>query len=258
MKSPRRLIAMLLALVLTFGTAAPVAAQEAVHDAQHWYQTFLHYLGRIIEIAQKYVQIANEYTMIYNQYQQLYYQALSLAKLDTYWQRGITSTMDTMEQILAQSELPTHVQEEIRAIFDEIYPGWQETTDWWEDERRAVDSTLATLRETQAAKQVEHVITREQMHALGQLKNQVREIDGTQKALEVLAGIAAFHAEATVLATVGDRTSADAANSYFAYLVNQMARQERALREAIESSSRVPPELTSSEGWGPLPSWWSY
>ncbi|HEX4956389.1 MAG TPA: hypothetical protein VF017_23635 [Thermoanaerobaculia bacterium] len=258
MKSPRRLIAVLLALVLALGTATPAQAQEPVHDAQHWYQTFLHYLGRVIEIAQKYVQIANEYTMIYNQYQQLYYDALALAKLDTYWQRGVTSTMDSMELVLAQSELPTHVQEEIRTIFDELYPGWQLPSDWWEEEREAVTSTLGTLRETQAAKQLEHTTTLEQMHALNQLKNQVREVDGTQKALEVLAGIAAFHAEATVLATVGDRTSADAATSYYAYLVNQLARQERALQEAIESSSRVPPELAATPGWGPLPSWWPY
>jgi P-type conjugative transfer protein TrbJ len=239
------------ALVVGFAVSPPARAQIAVYDGPHTYTTYLHYLGRLIEIAQK-------YTQIYNQYEQIYRQLQALAKLDTYWGRNVAGVIDRMERDLAYGQLPSHMNEDVRRLFEELYPGWRLPEDFWREERNAATATLDVLKETLAARHEQHVANRDHLRTVLELKNQVRTIDGTQKALEVIAGIAAFHAEATVLDAIGQQTAADATSAYFSYLANHQARQAKAIEEALARSNASPPTPSPARGWGAVPSWWRY
>jgi len=250
-RKPLVLAAACLSVVLVSGFAAPPAeAAITVEDIQHIILTYAHYVTRLYEVYQKYLQI-------YNQYQQLYYQILALTKNDTYWSRSIVPALSSMEQRLGYGELPTHMNERVASVFGDTYRGWQSPQDFWQEERKAAETTLATLRETLAAKYTEHRVDADHIRTVEELKNQVHTIDGTQKALEVIAQIVAFQAEATVLGQAGEKTSADAATAGAAYFANRFAREERSLQEALESSNQVPPETTGN-GWRALPSWWRY
>ena len=250
-RKPFVLAAAWLSIVLVLATAAvPVRAVTEVMDTQHKLLTLAHYITRLYEVYQKYVQI-------YNQYRALYYQLVALTKNDTYWSRSIVPALSSMEQRLGYGELPTHMNERVASVFGDTYRGWQSPQDFWQEERKAAETTLATLRETLAAKYTEHRVDADHIRTVEELKNQVHTIDGTQKALEVIAQIVAFQAEATVLGQAGEKTSADAATAGAAYFANRFAREERSLQEALESSNQVPPE-TTGHGWRALPSWWRY
>lgn len=246
-----------LVVFLAVGGIAPsVAALTPVADYLHTAQTVLHYIGRLIEISQKYQQIYNQYQQIANEYQQIANQVKGLEKLDIHWARNIVGTMDRMEQILRRSDLPSHVNDLVESIHRELYPGWRLPRNYWREEEDAATATIETLRETLGAQHQAFVTNRDHIRTLLELKNQVKTIDGTEKALEVLAGIAAFHAEVGTLSEVSLATSADAATAFYSYQVNAAARQKKAIHDAFEASAFEPPTLEPGRGWGALPNWW--
>ena len=259
MNRPHKLllvVALTVAILAGSTLARRASAQFLVADIGHTVQTVLHYAGRLIEISQKYIQIYNQYQQIAHQVRQIQLQLQSLKKLDFFWARNVVGTMGRMEAILAHGDLPSHMNPDVRGIFEEIYPGWQATLDGWEDEERVTTKTLETLRETLAAQYESHRTMVDHIRTLLELKNQVRSIEGNEEALETIAGLVAFHAEADTLSQLAAATSADAATAYYAFQVHRMARQERSLELAIESSELVPPALDSQPGWGALPAWW--
>lgn len=257
-----RALALLAAVALGLGGAffvatLPASAQIPVTDAAHISQTVIHYAARLVEIAQKFQQIANQVQQIAHQVRQIELQLQALKKLDVYWARNVMNTMAAMEQVLSQLGIPSHMSPAVREVFDEVYPGWEAPTDWWQEEELAASTTLLTLRETLWANYLQHRTTMDHLRTLSEIKNQVRDIKGTQEALEAIASATAFNGEAASLGLFAAAASADAATAYYAYEVNSRARQQRSLQEAILTSQLDPPALGSSPGWGALPSWWS-
>ncbi len=250
-------LALMLALVLGGPLVAPpAAAQIPVTDYLHTAQTLLHYIGRLIEIAQKYQQIYNQYRQIVNEYQQIANQLKSLEKLDVHWARNIVGTMDRMELLLRRNDLPSHVNDAVASIHRELFPGWQLPRDYWREEERSATAAIDTLRETLDAQHQAFITNRDHIRTLLEIKNQIKSIDGTEKALEVIAGITAFHAEVSTLTEVAEATTADAATAFYSYFLNSNARQKKAIQEALARSTRQPPTLEPGSGWGALPSWW--
>ena len=255
----KRLAPLLLAALVALGMglpAPPASAQIPVTDVLHTAQTILHYVGRLIEIAQKYQQIYNQYQQIANEYQQIAHQLKALEKLDVHWARNIVGTMGRIEQILRQDRLPSHVNDLVEQIHRELFPGWELPHDYWHEEESSAVAAMATLRESLGAQHEAFVTNRDHIRTLMEIKNQIKTIDGTQKALEVIAGINAFHAEVATLDELAQATTADAANAFYSYTLNASARQKKAIQEALAQSNLQPPALEPGTGWGALPSWW--
>lgn len=255
----KRLALLALAAVITIGVALPAppaSAQIPVSDIAHIAQTIIHYVGRLIEIAQKYQQIYNQYQQIANEYRQIANQLKALEKLDIHWARNIVGTMGRIEQILRQDRLPSHVNDLVEEIHRELFPGWQLPHDYWHEEESSAVAAMATLRESLGAQHEAFVTNRDHIRTLMEIKHQIGTIDGTQKALEVIAGINAFHAEVATLNELAQATTADAANAFYSYNLNAGARQKKAIQEALAHSNLQPPTLEPGSGWGALPSWW--
>jgi P-type conjugative transfer protein TrbJ len=227
----------------------PTVAEAVIPvvDVAHIAQTVLHYAARLR-------QIANQVRQIANQYEQIRLKVQSLKKLEDTWWRDIGRAMSDMEWALGGGELPSHLSPYVRSIHAETYQGWQPPENWWTEEEQTAERTLATLRETLWAKQLQHRTTRGQMRTLDEIKRQMVGIEGHQEAIEMLATLSAFQTEAEILAQLSAQTSADAATAYYSYFVNLRARQEASIQQALLTSTSFPPPL--SGGWGALPGWW--
>lgn len=246
-----------LALALALGLLAErAAAQIPVTDTAHITQTILHYVGRLIEIGQKYQMIYNQYEQIVNQTRQIQLQLQALEKLDTYWFRSVSGAVGQMERTLGWYDLLSHMDPGIDGTFQRTFPGWQPPRDWWAEEEEAATKTLDTLRATYLAQREAHTTTTSHLRGLGEIKEQIRAIDGTEKGLEVLAEIAAFQAEGDGLDQLSRATSADAATAFYSYQLNRQMRQAIAVQKAITTSDLHPPQYSSAGGWGALPTWW--
>ena len=252
-----RLAGLTLALVLTAGfSTRPAEAQTFVADVVHTAQTTLHYVGRLIEIAQKYTQIYNQYQQLANEARQIQLQLQALEKLDTYYFRNVSGAVGQMQRTLGWYDLLSHMDPGIESTFFRTFPGWQPPQDWWAEEEEAATKTLDTLRATYVAQREAHTTTTAHLAGLGHIKEQITTIDGTEKGLEVLAELAAFQAEGDGLDQLSRATSADAATAFYSFQLNRQMRQARALHFAITSSELNPPPYDPSSGWGALPNWW--
>lgn len=266
-RSLRRLTALVLAAALAaagLGGAAlllhpaPAEAQFIVNDPIHTLETVLHYIARLVEIGQKYQQIYNQYLQLARQLREIELQLQSLKKLDRYWLRRVEGVIGQVEGALSGRLIPSHVSPTVRQAWSEAYRGWELPVDWWAEEEVASGATLRTLRETLWAKHLQHRATVEHLRTLEEIKHQLQQVEGHEEALEALTTLAAFQTEAQILASLAAQTSADAATAYYSYQVNLRARQEAALRMALETSRQTPPALDARPGWGALPAWWSW
>lgn len=230
---------------------APVArAVIPVTDYAHIVQTILHYFARLQQIANQVEQIERAVEQIENQVK-------ALEKLDAVHLRDVETVMREITGVLSGHQFPSHVSPSVRNAHAETYKGWELPLDWWEEEEVAVDVTLKTLKETLWAKHLQHRTTMEQLETLGDIKEQLDDIEGHEEALELLATLGAYETEAQLLAQLSAQTSADAATAYYSYEVNRRARQEVSIQEAIRTSLQTPQPPGNSPGWAPLPNWWT-
>ena len=235
----------------------PGEAQVLVNDPPHTIQTILHYVGRLTEIAQKYVVIYNQYEQLASQYRQIAYQLQALKKLDFHNARSIGQAIGQMERILGWGDdLPSHMNPYVEELHRELFPGWELARDFWQEEEEAVTASLDTLRATLRAQHEAHRTSADHLSTLGAIKQQIHDAEGTEQVLEALAGLAAYHAEASTLAELSEATSADAATAYFSHELNLFARQLHSIQAALEAEDLVPPTLVPGDGWKALPSWW--
>jgi len=226
-----------------------------VADYVHTLHTVFHYIARATEISQKYLQIHNQYRQIYYDYEAFLRDLQNLKKIDKYWARNVVGTMERMERIL-EHDRTTHANPRVGSLHREVYPGWQPPRDWWREQERAATMTMDVLRDTLEAKYQAHRTTVDHIRTLLELKQQVKAVEGHEEVLEVMAQISAFEAEVVTLAQVAADTTADAQTAYYSYRVNQEARAERALKDAIENARAEVASTDAGSGWGALPSWW--
>lgn len=245
-------------IVASVVAVAPWTAHAVypVADYVHTLQTLFHYIARGVEIGQKYVQIYNQYRQLYYDAQDLAHDTQNLAKLDNYWARNVVGTMARMEATLDDYALPSHANPRVGYAHQQTYPGWEPPQNWWLEEELAATTTLDVLRRTLEAKYAAHRTAVDHIRTLLELKQQVKEVEGHEEALEVIAGITAFTAEVETLAQVAADTSADADTAYYSYIVNREARGARAFQVALDSSELELDLPPAGQGWAAVPRWW--
>ena len=243
--------------VLVVPPQPATAATQLVSDLGHTAQTIIHYIGRIVEIAQKAQQIINQYQQIVNEARMIANQVQALRKLDLHSFRDIEATLRQIEAVMNGHLIPSHLSPGVRGIHTEAYRGWNLPFDTWTEEKVSVTSSLDTMRESLWAKHLQHRTTLEHLEELEEMKSQIEAAEGHEEILEVIGTLAAFSTEADLLAQISAQTSADAATAYYSYQVNRLARQGRSLEEGLKTSIMQPPDLTATPGWGALPGWWN-
>lgn len=175
-------------------------------------------------LAQNIEQVARAIQQIENQRRQIEYQIQALRKLDNVHWRDITGLLYRLDYLMQQQRALGYSLGNLQQQFQETFPGWQASPDnlaFAAAQRVQAERTLGTMG---AGMNVlnEHAQQFENGQAtLAAIKDQMRDVEGTQEALELQASLDAYLAEEIALLRQTVATQANLEAVYNAYRVNQ-------------------------------------
>jgi P-type conjugative transfer protein TrbJ len=252
-RTPLRLAAALLVLLLLFPGVQPAQAQTPVTDAIHIVLNLFYHIVHYLQFAE---QIVNQYTQIRNQIQQIRNEYQSLKKLNVRNWREVYDLIAYMDYLMRQGQALAYSLDNVLETYNATFPGYQPWKTYAEESqlqgRRALDTFGNTLRTLH--QEYQHDINDQLL--LERIKAQVDAAEGPEQALEALNSLQTFNAQEL---SVAKRTLAATANLhavYYAHVLNREAQSEATFRQVL-TNSLAQPSPTSS-GFSFQPSWSRY
>jgi len=220
--------------------AAQIPVTDVAHIAANVYHQALHYIGRLLEIQQKYEQIR--------------YQLQALKKLKSPNWRDVGNLLVYLNNLMREGETLAYSLENIVEVFRETFPGWVESKDWPTEYRAQMVRTLNTME--RALRTVNQQSRGFSPKDLGRIKAQVEDIHGHEEALELLATIGAYNAEELLLLRQSLAAANNISSVYFAADVN--AKAQAALTLAAATRRTIVQRPVPSPGFTTRPTWWPF
>lgn len=183
-------------------------------------------------------QVAQTARQIENQRQQILHQIQSLRKLSNPNWREIGGLVDHLDALMRQGEALAYSAADLDAQFRQTFPGYQLPAGWVASEGQRVQATraLATLRASLAATQRQMQDLRPGMARLGQIKQQMGSIQGTQEAIELQNTLQGYVAEELMLLRQAVAVQTNAVSVAHARQVQKELQEQAVLEEIVRNT----------------------
>ncbi|HEV2150456.1 MAG TPA: hypothetical protein VGR37_23855 [Longimicrobiaceae bacterium] len=228
-------------LASAFLTAAALAAPGAAHA-----QIPIPGVPQLVfdprNLVENIQQVAQAAQQIDNQRQQILYQLQSLRKLQNPNWREIGGLVDQLDALMRQGEALAYSAANLDAQFRQTFPGYQLPAGWVASTQDRMQATraLATLRASLAATQRQMQDLRPGMARLGQIKQQMGGIQGTQEAIELQNTLQGYVAEEMMLLRQAVAVQTNAVAVAHARQVQRELQEQAVLEQIVRNTLNRP------------------